>query len=122
MLKGKQVFMTIEELLSALKAFPSYSIIPNDAQREVMLHEGGPLWVIAGPGTGKTQALILRCLYLLYVKKIPPESLLLTTYTRKAAQQLKQRLQEAHGQLHTFFPEVEQVDLTAMRIGTIHSI
>lgn len=114
--------MTIEELLTALQAFPSYPVIPNDAQSTVMVHDGGPLWVIAGPGTGKTQALILRCLYLLCVKKIPPESLLLTTYTRKAAQQLQQRLQEALQQLHIFSPEVKQIDLTAMRVGTIHSI
>ncbi len=114
--------MTIEELLTALQAFPSYPVIPNDAQSAVMVHDGGPLWVIAGPGTGKTQALILRCLYLLCVKKIPPESLLLTTYTRKAAPQLQQRLQEALQQLHVFSLEVKQIDLTAMRVGTIHSI
>jgi superfamily I DNA/RNA helicase len=56
------------------------------------------------------------------VEKIPPESLLLTTYTRKAARQLQHRLQETLQQLHTFFPEVKQIDLTAMRVGTIHSI
>ncbi|HEU5378172.1 MAG TPA: ATP-dependent helicase [Ktedonobacteraceae bacterium] len=114
--------MKVEELLAALQALPSHSIIPNEAQRAVMLHDGGPLWVIAGPGTGKTQALILRCLRLLCVEKISPSAILLTTYTRKAALQLQQRLQETLHRLHAFFPEIEQIDLTSIRLGTIHSL
>lgn len=114
--------MKVEELLAALQALPSHSITPNDAQRMVMLHDGGPLWVIAGPGTGKTQALILRCLHLLCVEKVPPSAILLTTYTRKAALQLQQRLQETLQRLRTFFPEIEQIDFASMRLGTIHSL
>lgn len=114
--------MKVEELLAALQAFPSHAIVPNDAQRLVMLHNGGPLWVIAGPGTGKTQALILRCLRLLCIEKVPPSAILLTTYTRKAARQLQQRLQETLHRLHAFLPETEQIDLASMRIGTIHSL
>jgi DNA helicase II / ATP-dependent DNA helicase PcrA len=112
--------MTIEDLLKALQTLSLPH--PNEAQRTVMLHNGGPLWVIAGPGTGKTQALILRCLHLLCVEKVPPAAILLTTYTRKAAFQLQQRLQETLSKLHSLFPEVGDIDLTAMRLGTIHSL
>lgn len=112
--------MTIEDLLQALQTLSLPH--PNEAQRTVMLHDGGPLWVIAGPGTGKTQALILRCLHLLCVKKVPPAAILLTTYTRKAALQLQQRLQETLSKLHSLFPEIGDIDLTTMRLGTIHSL
>lgn len=112
--------MTIEDLLQALQTLSLPQ--PNEAQCTVMLHDGGPLWVIAGPGTGKTQALILRCLRLLCVDKVPPAAILLTTYTRKAAFQLQQRLQETLSQLHSLFPEIGDIDLTTMRLGTIHSL
>jgi DNA helicase-2/ATP-dependent DNA helicase PcrA len=112
--------MTIEDLVKALQTLSLP--YPNEAQRTVMLHDGGPLWVIAGPGTGKTQALILRCLRLLCIEKVPPAAILLTTYTRKAALQLQQRLQEALSALHSISPETGDIDLTAMRIGTIHSL
>lgn len=112
--------MTIDDLLDALKKLSLPE--PNEAQRSVMLHDGGPLWVIAGPGTGKTQALILRCLRLLCVDKVPPAAILLTTYTRKAAFQLEQRLQETLNGLRSLFPEVGDIDLTSIRLGTIHSL
>jgi DNA helicase-2/ATP-dependent DNA helicase PcrA len=112
--------MTIEDLLKALQTLSLPH--PNEAQRTIMLHDGGPLWVIAGPGTGKTQALILRCLRLLCIEKVPPAAILLTTYTRKAALQLQQRLQEMLAALHSIFPEIGGIDLTSMRIGTIHSL
>src|SRR6185312_2077805 len=69
--------------------------VPNVAQQSVFEHSNGPLWVIAGPGTGKTQTLILRCLFLLCVKQVPPEAIILTTFTRKAADELETRLQES---------------------------
>src|SRR6266849_1313510 len=114
--------MTIEDLLGALKAFPHGAIDPNEEQRFVMEYNDGPLWVIAGPGTGKTLALVLRCLFLLCVVGIPPASIILTTFTKKAAQELKQRLYETLRRLATFFPEVGQIDISHMRIGTLHSL
>ena len=61
--------MTTEELLEALVERTGRP--PNSEQRVVMEQRGGPLQVIAGPGTGKTYALILRCLLLLCVDRVP---------------------------------------------------
>ena len=58
--------MTIDELLDALASQTGRT--PNPEQCAVMKHSGGRLQVIAGPGTGKTYAFILRCLYLLCMR------------------------------------------------------
>jgi DNA helicase-2/ATP-dependent DNA helicase PcrA len=81
-----------------------------------------PLQIIAGPGTGKTYALILRCLFLLGVCHVAPSAIVLTTFTRKAAEELKLRLQEALLRLSAVFPEFRMIDLSQMRLGTLHSL
>lgn len=112
--------MNVDDVLDALAALTGRS--PNSAQRAVMEYNGGPLWVIAGPGTGKTYALILRCLRLLCVDHVPPEAIVLTTFTRKAAAELRQRLQEALLHLRAAFPHEAEIDLSQMRLGTLHSL
>jgi DNA helicase-2/ATP-dependent DNA helicase PcrA len=112
--------MTADELLEALAAQTGRT--PNRAQRYVMEQDNGPLQVIAGPGTGKTYALIRRCLHLLCVRRVPPEAIVLTTFTRKAADALKQRLHESLLRLSTTFPEARMVDISRMHLGTLHSL
>ncbi len=51
--------------------------------------------VIAGPGTGKTHTLIAKLKYLLKDKKIPPQQIMALTFTKKAAEELKSRLNES---------------------------
>ena len=51
-----------------------------------------PLYVVAGPGTGKTTVLTLRILKLILVDEIPPRGILATTFTVKAAEELRSRL------------------------------
>ncbi len=112
--------MTVNELLDALASHTGRT--PNCEQRDVMEHNDGPLQVIAGPGTGKTYALILRCLLLLCVYRVPPEAIVLTTFTRKAAEELKQRLHEALLRLSVAFPDMSAIDVSRMRLGTLHSL
>ena len=114
--------MTIEELLAALQSLPHRALTPNDAQLAVMLYNAGPLCVIAGPGTGKTQSITLRCLRLLCVDQVPPECIVFTTYTRKASRELEQRLHLALAALGEVFPAVRRIDASRMRSGTLHSI
>ena len=52
----------------------------NEAQRAAVSHEGGPLRVLAGAGTGKTTALSARVAWLL-ATGTPPERILLLTFT-----------------------------------------
>ena len=52
----------------------------NEAQRRVVGHAEGPLLVIAGPGSGKTFALVLRTMNLLLTGKAHPSELVLCTF------------------------------------------
>jgi DNA helicase-2/ATP-dependent DNA helicase PcrA len=55
----------------------------------------GPILVSAGPGTGKTRTLVGRCLYLTQERGVRPESIVALTYSRKAAEEMRERLQLA---------------------------
>jgi DNA helicase-2/ATP-dependent DNA helicase PcrA len=67
-----------------------YPKVLNASQLEAVTADDGPLLVIAGAGSGKTRTLIYRVAYLVE-KKIPPESILLLTFTRKASQEMLAR-------------------------------
>ena len=62
----------------------------TDAQRSAVTHEGGPLRILAGAGTGKTMTLSARVAWLL-ATGASPERLLLLTFTRRAARQMLAR-------------------------------
>ena len=62
----------------------------NPAQYEAATHPQGPVLVIAGAGSGKTRTIVYRLAWLVE-QGIPPESILLMTFTRKAAQEMLQR-------------------------------
>lgn len=82
----------------------------TEQQRAAVLHDSGPLLVFAGPGSGKTTMLTLRALALARVSGVPPSQLALVTFTKKSAQELRQRL--------------VQLDalLGACQVGTFHSL
>jgi len=66
----------------------------NPAQQEAVVYHNGPLLVLAGAGSGKTRVLIYRTAWLIAGKKVPPENILLLTFTNKAAGEMKDRLQK----------------------------
>ncbi|MDR1856391.1 MAG: UvrD-helicase domain-containing protein [Desulfovibrio sp.] len=63
----------------------------SDAQRAAMLAMPGPILIMAGPGAGKTRVLVGRLLHLLS-EGTPPEDILCLTFTRRAAEEIKERL------------------------------
>jgi len=67
-----------------------YEGVLNPQQREAVLHGDGPLLVIAGAGTGKTRTLIYRVARLVETG-VPPPSVLLLTFTRRAAEEMLRR-------------------------------
>lgn len=92
-------------------------------QEEVIQHLDNPLWVIAGPGSGKTEVLVLRTLKLIYVDDIPPKSIIITTFTKKAAKNLMDRILGYLPAIYSRFPEMErEIDIHQLRIGTLHSL
>jgi superfamily I DNA/RNA helicase/RecB family exonuclease len=62
------------------------------AQRRVVEHRGGPLLVLAGPGTGKTTTLVESVVGRVHRDRIDPEQVLVLTFSRRAAAELRQRI------------------------------
>lgn len=90
----------------------------NATQRGAILADDGPLWITAGPGSGKTEVLVSRTLKLILVDGAEPGSILLTTFTEKVAQNLEERIVDRLNTLGLG----DEVDTNQIRIGTLHSL
>jgi DNA helicase-2/ATP-dependent DNA helicase PcrA len=64
----------------------------NPPQREAVLHEGSPLLIVAGAGSGKTRVLTARIAYLIGHRTVHPGSVLAITFTNKAAGEMRERV------------------------------
>lgn len=64
----------------------------NEAQVQAIQHTDGPCLVLAGPGSGKTLTIVNRVKYLIEKQKVRPEEILVVTFTRFAAAEMKSRL------------------------------
>lgn len=106
--------LTIEKLW-ALSKFE-----PNAEQKQAILHVAGPLFITAGPGSGKTRVLLWRALNLLVFHGVKPEEIYLSTFTEKAAHQLREGLRTLLGLVTN--ETGQPYDLTPMYLGTVHSL
>ena len=105
---------SIEELWK-LKGFS-----PNESQREAILHTKGPLFLTAGPGSGKTRVILWRTVNLIVFHDLEPKDIFLATFTEKAAHQLKEGLRGLLGIVTNVTGK--PYDISGMSIGTVHSI
>jgi superfamily I DNA/RNA helicase len=71
---------------------PARVVSPDDEQRRVIEHDGGPLLVLAGPGTGKTATLVEAVVNRVVERTVDPESILILTFSRQAAVELRTRI------------------------------
>ena len=84
----------------------------NDVQKEAVLHDNGPLLVLAGAGTGKTGVLTTRLARILMENMALPGEILSVTFTNKAANEMKNRVGNLIGDM-----------VTGLKwLGTFHSI
>ena len=72
----------------------------NEKQTEAVKHNTGPILVIAGPGTGKTKVITHRIAYLIRHHGIKPDKILAITFTNKAAQEMRDRVNNEIGEPH----------------------
>jgi DNA helicase-2/ATP-dependent DNA helicase PcrA len=82
----------------------------NPEQRKAVVHEGGPLLIVAGAGSGKTRVLTHRIAWLLGERHVQPGHVLAITFTNKAAGEMKERV------AHLVGPRAR-----AMWVSTFHS-
>lgn len=96
----------------------------NEEQRQVVLHTNGPMIVLAGAGSGKTRCIVHKILYLIG-QGIDPSNILGITFTNKAANEMKERIQKRLGNppliatFHSFCAKTLRID--GERIGLLHN-
>lgn len=83
----------------------------NEKQKEAVLHNKGPLLVLAGAGSGKTRVLTTSIANLIENEKVDPRNILAITFTNKAANEMKDRVSN-----------LLNIDVSRLWIGTFHSI
>jgi DNA helicase-2/ATP-dependent DNA helicase PcrA len=83
----------------------------NPAQQEAVLHTEGPLLILAGAGSGKTRVITTRIAHLIAEGFARPHEVLAVTFTNKAAEEMRQRVEQALGE-----------DCRAIWLSTFHSL
>jgi superfamily I DNA/RNA helicase/RecB family exonuclease len=86
--------MSTEVMYTLLRTPPDRVRAPalDDSQQAVINHPGGPLLVLAGPGTGKTTTLVESVVERIERRGLRPDQILVLTFSRKAAADLRQRI------------------------------
>lgn len=83
----------------------------NEAQTKAICHKNGPAMVLAGPGSGKTLVITRRVEYLIKKYGVRPEQILVITFTKAAAKEMRER-----------FAKITKDDCFPVTFGTFHGI
>ena len=70
---------------------PPYLSVLNPEQYAAVVHEGSPLLILAGAGSGKTRVITTKIAYLIAVRHVEPRAILAVTFTKKAANEMLER-------------------------------
>ena len=113
--------MQFQDMLELIEPILGHPL--DQEQLDVISHGDGPLWIVAGPGSGKTEVLVVRALKLIFVDDIDPKSIIITTFTEKAAKNLFDRVLRYSSCLFEKRPELkDEIDIHQLRIGTLHGL
>jgi DNA helicase II / ATP-dependent DNA helicase PcrA len=97
--------------VAATKPIPAVRAFePDERQREAIEHLHGPMLVVAGAGTGKTTVLTRRIARLVRDGQARPDEILAVTYTKNAAQEMRQRVRD----------ELRGINVSGLQIATFH--
>jgi DNA helicase-2/ATP-dependent DNA helicase PcrA len=122
------------QIADLTRALTSFRPAPDAQQRQAIEPPAATsLFIVAGPGTGKTASLTLRILKLVLVDGIQPQSILATTFTNKAAEELRSRVLGWGFRIIDFLAAdpslsanqrtfVETIDINQVRTGTVDSL
>jgi DNA helicase II / ATP-dependent DNA helicase PcrA len=87
--------VTVDEFLALIARTRGIGRVPNLEQEACIRSDPGrPNMIVAGPGTGKTTVLVLRALRHIAVDRVAPDGIVITTFTKKAAREIRSRLIE----------------------------
>ncbi|SFA78251.1 MULTISPECIES: ATP-dependent helicase [unclassified Bacillus (in: firmicutes)] len=86
----------------------------DKSQAKAVIETQGSLLVLAGAGSGKTRVLTARTAYMLEAEKIDPKTMMLLTFTSKAAAEMKNRM--------LYYPNMKREKVSQLVSGTFHSI
>lgn len=103
-------FKSLDDFVKNMDNFSSENE-DSESQKRAITSKSNKLIINAGPGSGKTRVLVKRVKYLLDTKHVDPRSILVITFTEKAADQLKSRLINM---------DIPPEDINQMQISTIH--
>ena len=95
------------------KKFEKSSINFSESQKSAITHVNGPLLVVSGPGSGKTSVITARTAFLVQQGGVNPSNILVITFTRASANEMKMRFKSLPGTSREHIDEVE--------FGTFHS-
>ena len=93
------------------RRMPASHDLLNEAQRRAVMASGGPLMILAGPGSGKTRVIAHRIAFLVEERHVPPWRIMAVTFTNKAAREMRERVEDLLGSA-----------ASELAMGTFHSI
>ncbi len=116
--------INLESYFDAMRLAHNGKLPLNLEQEKALRHDyQAPLWIIAGPGSGKTHTLVWLVLKRILVDGVPIDRIILTTFTRKAAAELESRLIQSQQKLVMVgLQAAKAIDVSQINVGTLHGL